>query len=306
MKAQRDALGESLVEAGEKNSKLVVVDADIAGATRSKFFKEAFPSRFFNVGISEQDGISAAAGLAKSGLRSFFVSFGVFTASRYDQVRTSVAYSNAPVVLVGTHAGLMGKDGASHQALEDITLMSSLPNIKIYQPADPLEVKQIVEYLSNNKEIAYLRISRHPQENVLSENHKFVSGKANNLLTNNSLDAVIFSTGYMNSYSLEAAKKLSKEGICVDVVNFSTLKPIDSEKIIEYAKKTVPIFTVEDHSPIGGLGSRVSEVIAENKYSSGVFRLGVEGFGESGNPKELYIKYGLDPNSIANKIKNTL
>lgn len=305
--AQRNAFGEALLEQGRKNNKVCVVNADLGSPTKTKAFTKEFPERSFDVGIAEENGISTAAGLALSGLRPFFVSFAVFTSSNYDQNRMSVAYSKAPVVLVGTHGGLIGKDGGSHQALEDINIMSGLPGMSVYQPADPLETRQIVEYLAKNNEMAYLRLSRHPQENVHKKGYNFVPGKAEVLEFSPNSNAVLFSTGYITTHALEAAKGLSKEGFPIDVVNFSTLHPkgIDKELITNYAMQGPNhIITIEDHNPTGGLGSRVCEVIAEKGLNAKVLRLGVDSFGESGSPEDLYKKYNLDPESIAKKVKS--
>lgn len=302
MKAQRDAFGEALLEAGKENNKLFVVNADLGGPTKTKYFAKEFPEREVDVGIAEQNGIGVAAGAAKAGLRSFFVSFGVFTASNYDQIRMSIAYSKSPVVLVGTHAGLIGKDGASHQALEEVALMSSLPGMNIFQPADSIETKQIVNFLAKNEMMAYLRLSRHPQEDVYDKNYKFEFNKASTIFENKESKVVIFSTGYLTTHALDAAKELSKNGLEVDVVNFSTLNPIDKNTIIKYGKEKELIYTLEDHNINGGLGSRVCEVIAENGLSSKVFRAGMKGFGQSGSPEDLYKKYALDSKSIVNKI----
>jgi transketolase len=306
MKSQRDAFGEALLEQGKINEKLFVVNADLAGPTKSIYFTKEFPDREIDVGIAEQNAIGVTAGLGKSGLRPFFVSFAVFTASNLDQVRMSVAYSKAPAVLVGTHAGLIGKDGASHQALEDVANMSSLPGMNVFQPADAIETKQIVEYLANNDKMAYLRLSRHPQEEVHDSEYKFEFNKADSLLEHKNSKIGIYSTGYLSTHALETAKMLSKQGLETDVLNFSTLSPIDKDSIINYAKGKDYIFTLEDHNINGGLGSRVSEVIAENGLGVKVKRYGMHGFGESGSPEDLYVKFGLDTQSLVNRIKDNI
>lgn len=305
LKAQRDAFGEALLEVGEKNRDVCVLNADVGSPTRTKKFKEIFPERSYDIGIAEENGISTAAGMALGGLRPFFVSFGVFTASNYDQIRMSVGYSKAPVVLVGTHGGLIGKDGASHQALEDINLLSALPGMSIYQPADLNETKKIVHHLANSDETAYLRISRHPQENVLEENQEFIPGKASPIYLTENPEGCIFTTGYLSTHSLEVAKMLFEAGHSFDVINFSTLHPegIDRETILKYAKDKKPIVTVEDHCIYGGLGSRVSEVIAEEGLGSKVLRIGTERFGKSGSPEKLYEMFGLDAKGIEKKIR---
>lgn len=304
--SQRDAYGKALLEEGRKNKRVCVVNADLSSPTKTKAFVEEFPERAFDVGIAEENGISIAAGLALGGLRPFFTSFAVFTSSNYDQSRMSIGYSKAPAVLVGTHAGLIGKDGGSHQALEDVNIMSALPGMSVFQPADPIETAEIVKYLANTNKMAYLRLSRHPQENVCSTNYRFAPGKASKLMTHDDPKAVLFSTGYLTTHAVEAARELLKGGIPCDVLNFSTLHPkgIDREAIAHY--EGLPMITLEDHTPIGGLGSRVCEVIAEEGIHSRVLRLGLEGFGESGAPNDLYKKYGLDPESVVDKIKYEL
>ncbi|MBR9701519.1 transketolase family protein [Candidatus Pacearchaeota archaeon] len=304
--AQRTAFGESLIEAGEKYNDLLVVDADLGGATKVSTFAQKFPERSFNVGIAEQNGISVATGMAFNGYRPFMASFGVFSASRSDQIRIA-AYSEAPIVIVGTHIGLTGKDGATHQALEDIGLLSSLPNMNIFQPTDCVETREIVKYLAGGEGrdmLAYLRLSRHPQRDVFDEDHKFMFNKAATLNSTKNPQGVVFTTGDIALKVLDATTALSKKNYPLDVLSFSTLKPIDKEAIINYAEKGMPIITVEEHNPTGGLGSRVCEVVAERGLPSKVLRLGVDGFGGSGDPADLYRKFGLDAQGIADSVEN--
>ncbi|MFC1690842.1 transketolase family protein [Nanoarchaeota archaeon] len=302
-KSTRDAFGESLLEVGESNKKIVVVSCDLSGATRTKAFGKKFPDRFFEVGIAEQNGISVAAGLAMEGFRPFISSFGAFITGRYDQIRISCAYTKAPVVIVGTHAGLaIGKDGATQMGIEDINKMSGIPGMQIFQPADAIETKQIIEYLSKNNELAYLRLSRQPQETVHKPDYIFEFNKGKVLKEGK--DLTIIATGDTVQSSLQSAEELAKKGIDLDVINISTLKPIDKELILEYAKKRPGIITVEDHSIIGGLGSRVCEIIAEAGLKTKVKRLGINDcFGESGKPEDLYRKHGLDKEGIIKSIK---
>ena len=302
--AQRNAFGEALLEVGRKNNNLYVVTSDMGGPTKIRAFREEFPDRYVDTGIAEQNAISICGGLGLGGLRPFYVTFGVFAASNFGQIRQSIAYNKAPAVIVGTHGGLIGQDGATHQALEEITLMSSLPGMNIFQPADPLETKQIVKFLANNKMMAYLRVSRHPQENVHGEDYKFEFNKASKLIKNKNPRAAILSTGYITTHAVEASNSLAKEGIYVDVVNFSTLKPFDRESVIEQAKRANRIITLEDHNINGGIGSRVCEVLAEEGISSKVKRLGMTTFGESGTPTDLYRKFGLDAQGVVRSVRD--
>ncbi|MCD4771264.1 transketolase family protein [archaeon] len=307
LKSQRESFGEAILEAGRKNDNIYVFTSDLGGPTKVKEFAKEFPERFGDLGIAEQHAISFVGGAALAGLRPFYTTFGVFAASNYGQIRQSIAYSKAPVVIVGTHAGLIGKDGASHQALEEIALMSSLPGMNVLQPADDIETKQIVNFLANNNMTAYLRLSRHPQENVHDENYQFGFNKATKLMESPEPKIAIFSTGYMSTHALDAAKKLSKEGISIEVVNFSTLNPIDKEMVNGYKDKGIErIYTLEDHNINGGLGSRICEIVAEDGIATKVTRLGMNTFGTSGSPNDLYKKFGLDVESIANKISEDL
>ncbi len=301
-KATRDSFGEALLAAGEANPKLVVVSCDLSDATKTKEFGKKFPARFFEVGIAEQNGISIAAGLALEGFRPFISSFGAFITGRYDQLRISCAYNRAGVVIVGTHSGLaIGKDGATQMGTEDLNVISALPGLQIFQPCDDAEAKAIVGYLSREKCLAYLRLSRRPQEQIHTEGYSFRFNKAEILREGNGIS--IFATGDSVLHSLKAADKLNDEGIEADVVNFSTLKPIDRGAIIEFAGKRKAIVTVEDHSIIGGLGGRVCEVVAEAGLPCKVKRVGIRDcFGESGKPEDLYRKYGLDVEGIAKAV----
>lgn len=297
----RQAFGEELLEQGRLNDKLVVVSCDLCGATKTKAFGKEYPDRFFEVGIAEQNGISIAAGLAMEGYRPFISSFGAFLTARYDQIRISCAYSDAPVVLVGTHSGLaIGKDGATQMGIEDVNIMSGIPGMKIYQPADYVETRQIVEYLANNDELAYLRLSRMPQPRAVYPGYKFVPNVARDMLVPKFGGISVITSGDTVYHSLIAAHKLKTErNFPVGVINLSTLKPLDKDKILDAAVRSNAILTVEDHSIIGGLGSRVCEVIAEAGLGTKVRRLGINDcFGESGAPEDLYRKHGLDQEGI--------
>ena len=291
-KATRDGYGEGLVEIG-KDKRVVVLDADLSESTRSVLFKEKYPERFFDIGISEADMIGTAAGLATCGKISFASTFAVFATGRaYDQVRVSVAYNKLNVRVVGSHAGLLtGEDGASHQALEDIALMRALPNMTVIQPADYVEAVKAVHALLEYRGPAYLRLTRGKVPIIFDDKYKFKIGKG--VVLRQGKDAAVFATGVMVHKALEAAEILDKKRIRIAVVNIHTIKPIDKELIIRLAKETKAVVTAEDHNIIGGLGSAVAEVLAENKLTN-LERLGVKDkFGESGNPEDLFKKYGL-------------
>lgn len=304
--ATRDGFGAALMEAAGQNESIVVVSCDLAEATRVQAFSKAYPSRFFEIGIAEQNGIGIAAGLALSGLRPFICSFGAFIASRYDQIRISCAYNKAGVVIVGTHSGLaIGKDGATQMGLEDLNLMSAVPGMHIYQPADVTEAAQIVAHLAQSNELAYLRLSRTPHAAVLPPNYVFQFNKATTL--RDGTDIALLATGDTVLSAMQSSDFLAAQDVSAAVVNFSTLKPIDTEAIAYLANSFPLLVTVEDHNTIGGLGSRVAEIMAEVGGQARLVRLGVpDCFGESGSPTELYKKYGLDAVGIATKAQAAL
>ncbi|WP_321493254.1 transketolase C-terminal domain-containing protein [uncultured Desulfobacter sp.] len=304
--ATRDAFGQALCTLGANRSDVVVVSCDLSGATRTKRFAEEYPDRFFEFGIAEQNALSASAGLALEGLRPFISSFGAFIASRVDQIRTSCAFNGAGVVIVGTHSGLaIGKDGATQMGLDDLSLMSSIPTMNIYSPADAFETEQIVEYLCRTKDLAYLRISRKPLPKVLPDTYRFEAGKG--YLFSKGRDCMIVATGDMVYYGRQVRDKLAGEGVDAGLMNISTLKPIDAQLILDCAAGTSLIITVEDHSVIGGLGSRVCEVIAGAGLPVPVKRIGIKDtFGESGSPEKLYKKHLLDEAGIYTQITSFL
>ncbi|MDP7140832.1 MAG: transketolase family protein [Candidatus Woesearchaeota archaeon] len=300
--ATRDGFGNALTKLGE-DKRIVVLDADLSESTRSKKFKDLYPDRFFNMGVSEQDMIGTAAGLAISGKVPFACTFAVFATGRvYDQIRVSVAYSNANVKIIGTHAGLLtGEDGASHQALEDVALMRALPNMTVIQPADALEAEKAVEAIIKHEGPVYLRLGRAKIPTITSENQEFEIGKGTVLKEGS--DITIIASGIMVHKALEATELLEQENIKAKVINIHTLKPIDKELIINSAKQTKAIITVEDHSVIGGLGSAVAEVLSEN-HPTKLKRIGVQDkFGESGSSDELYKKYNMDVEDIVKAAK---
>jgi transketolase len=302
LKATRDGYGTGLVEAG-KNKNVVALDADLAESTRSIKFAEKYPERFFEMGISEQDMVGTAAGLAASGKIPFASSFACFITGRsFGQVRLMAAVSNLNIRIVGSHAGLLtGEDGATHQALEDISLMRTLPNMVVIQPSDAVEAEKAVLALVNHKGPAYLRLCRGKVPTIHNDNYKFEIGKGE--LLKQGQDVAIIATGALVHEALTAAGELGKQGISARVINIHTIKPIDKNIIVKAAKETGCIVTAEDHNIIGGLGSAVSEVLTEN-IPTPLERIGTKDiFGESGKPDELYKKYGLTSDDIIKSAK---
>ncbi len=304
-KATRDGYGEALVEIGEDKN-VVALDADLSESTRSSLFKEKYPKRFFEMGISEQDMIGTAAGLALSGKIPFASTFAIFASCRaLDQIRNAIAYPKLNVKIVGSHAGLLtGEDGVSHQAIEDIALMRSIPNMMVISPADYTEAKKAVKAIYEYDGPVYLRLGRAKLPIIYKENYNFRIGKGFLLKEGN--DIAIVATGALVNEALKAYELLKKEKINARIINISTIKPIDKDIIIKAANETKAIITCEDHTIIGGLGGAVAEVLAEN-YPAKIKRIGLmDKFGESGSASELYKKYGLDAEHIATKAKEIL
>lgn len=301
-KATRDAFGDALVAVGQENEKLVIIDCDLAAATKTNKFRDAYPERFFQFGIQEANALSAAAGLAVAGYRPFVCSFASFITGRYDQIRISIADNEAPVVVVGTHGGLaIGKDGATQMGTEDINLMRGLPNMNIIQPADYFETFAAVRFLSVFNKPVYFRLCRQPVPNVNNENYKFEFGKGVTLRLGD--DLAILATGGMVYIALEVAVELAKQEINARVINFHTIKPIDKNLILKAARETAGLITLEDHNIIGGLGSAVAEIIAEASRHVAFKRLGInDAFGESADPNDLYRKHLMEKESIIEQI----
>ena len=301
--ATRDAYGKALVELGEKNKNVVVLDADLAAATKTGAFKKAFPERFFDTGIAESNMMSLAGGLATTGFTVFASTFAMFAAGRaFEQVRNTICYPHLNVKIGATHAGIsVGEDGASHQCCEDIALMRSIPGMVIINPADDIEARAAVFAAAEHDGPVYMRFGRLAVPRVFDENYKFEIGKAVTL--KEGTDVTIIATGLMVNEAIEAAKTLEEEGISVQLINMHTIKPLDNEAVIKAAKKTGCIVTAEEHNIIGGLGSAVSEVVAE-EYPVPVVRVGVnDEFGKSGPAVELLHLYGLDAKNIVEKAK---
>ncbi|MGI6451517.1 MAG: transketolase family protein [Desulfitobacteriia bacterium] len=296
--ATRDAYGKALVELGRENKDLVVLDADLSKSTKTADFAKVFPERFFNMGIAEQNLIGFAAGLAAAGKIPFASTFAVFATGRaFEQIRNSVAYPQLNVKIAATHAGIsVGEDGASHQAVEDLSLMRGLPNMTVLVPADAQETYQVVKAAAAYQGPVYIRMGRLAVPVLFDDSYNFSIGKANILRKGS--DVALIANGLMVGEALRAADKLLEQGIEAAVVNCASLKPLDSETIIEVAKQTGAVVTAEEHSIIGGLGSAVAEVLGEN-YPVPLSRVGIQDtFGESGRPAELLTKYGLTAEDI--------
>jgi len=301
--ATRDAYGKALVELGEKNKNVVVLDADLAAATKTGAFKKAFPERFFDTGIAESNMMSLAGGLATTGFTVFASTFAMFAAGRaFEQVRNTIGYPHLNVKIGATHAGIsVGEDGASHQCCEDIALMRSIPGMVIINPADDIEARAAVFAAAEHDGPVYMRFGRLAVPRVFDENYKFEIGKAVTL--KEGTDVTIIATGLMVNEAIEAAKTLEAEGISVELINMHTIKPLDKEAVIKAAKKTGCIVTAEEHNIIGGLGSAVTEAVCE-ECPVPVVRVGVnDEFGKSGPAVELLHLYGLDAENIVKHAK---
>ncbi len=303
---QREAFAEALVEIGSRRKDVVVLTADLSSSVKTNRFAEKFPEHHFNVGISEQNMMSIAAGLAASGSTVFASTFAVFGTSRvYDQIRQSIAWPKLNVNIVATHAGItVGGDGASHQMLEDIALMCSLPNMTVIVPCDALETKKAVMSVVDYSGPTYIRLGRSDVPTITKEKTPFKIGKA--IAMKDGKDVTLIGTGIMVSRCCLAAEKLEKENIDASVINMSTIKPVDEKTIIKYAKETGAIVTAEEHNIIGGLGSTVSSVLSEN-VPVPMKRIGIpDVFGESGKSDELMEKYGLTPENIVKAVHDVM
>ncbi len=301
-KSIRGAFGEELAVLGGKNPDIVALDADLSGSTQTSIFAKAFPERFFDVGIAEQDLITTALGLSLTGKIPFAATFAVFATGRaYDQIRNSICYQKANVKIIGAHGGItVGEDGASHQALEDISLMRGLPNMTVIVPGDYEQTRQAVKFASEYKGPVYIRLSRMNVPDIFSNNYKFDFNKA--VIIKEGTDVTLFTAGDVLAEVIKAGDILEQKGISAEIINIPVIKPLDIESIIKSVNKTKLAVTIENHSVIGGLGSAVCETLAENSPHK-VLRIGVDDvFGQSGKPDELLNFYGLNAESIANKV----
>ncbi|ACD22267.1 MULTISPECIES: transketolase family protein [Clostridium] len=305
--ATREAYGKALVKLSNMNKDVVVLDADLSKSTKTADFKAAAPERFINMGIAEANMMGVASGLSTCGKIPFVSTFAMFAAGRaFEQIRNSICYPKLNVKVCATHAGLtVGEDGASHQSVEDISLMRSIPNMTVINPADAIETEAAILAVAEYKGPCYVRLGRLAVENVNDNaNYKFEIGKGVTLANGN--DVTIVATGIMVKLALEAKEELAKDGIDARVINIHTIKPIDSDLLIKAAKETGAIVTAEEHSIIGGLGSAVSEVLCE-EMPVPVLKVGIEDtFGESGKPEQLLKAYGLTTEKIVERAKKAI
>ncbi len=304
--ATRDAYGKALVELGEKNDKLIVFDADLAAATKTGMFKKAFPDRFIDCGIAESNMMGVAAGMATAGYTVFASSFAMFAAGRaFEQIRNTIGYPHLNVKIGATHAGIsVGEDGASHQCCEDIALMRTIPGMTIINPADDVEARLAVFAAAEHDGPVYMRFGRLAVPRVFDDSYKFQIGKG--VYLNKGTDVTVIATGLLVERAIQAVELLKNEGISASLINMATIKPIDREIIIDAAKTTGCIVTAEEHNIIGGLGSAVAEVVAE-ECPVPVLRVGVEDtFGKSGPALELLEIFGLNAQNIAAKAKKAI
>jgi len=304
--ATRDAYGDALVSLGKKRNDVVVLDADLSGSTKTSKFAKAFPDRFFNIGIAEQDMMGTAAGLAVGGKLPFVSTFAVFATGRaWEQVRQSICYPNLSVKIVASHAGItVGEDGGSHQSIEDIAVMRVIPNMTVIVPADGPETMQAIEAAAELKGPCYVRVGRNKVPTLFGEEYKFRIGKAH--VFNEGRDAAIIAAGIMVSEALKARDLLMAEGIDVGVINMSTIKPIDADVVIAAAKRCGAVVTAEEHSIIGGLGGAVAEVLSEFAPVP-LMRVGVkDAFGTSGDQEGLLKHYGISADNIAASVREVM
>ena len=303
-KATRQSYGEALLELGKENNNIVVLDADLSNATKTKLFAKEFPERFFDMGIAEQDMMSTAAGMATCGKIPYTSTFAMFAGGRaYDQIRNSICYPNLNVKICATHSGItVGEDGATHQMIEDISLMRTIPNLIVMSTSDDKQTKWAVKEISKVEGPVYLRLARVEVPQIYENEEKFHIGKG--VQFGEGRDGTIFATGVTVSEALKAQEELKNEGIDVRVVDIHTIKPIDKEIIIKSAKETNKLISIEDHNIIGGLGSAISEVLTE-EFPAKLTRLGIKDtFGKSGNAKELMKYFGITAEDIVRTFKN--
>ncbi len=310
-KSTRQAFGEALAELGKKHSQIVVLDADLSKSTKSDIFAKKFPDRFFEMGIAEANMIGTAAGLSFTGKIPFLCSFGCFLTGRYDTIRLSVAYSQANVRMVGTHAGVgIGDDGYSQMGLEDLTLMRALPNLGVFQPMDATETGLLLEYLVQEwKGPAYLRLTRQNLPDLYPRSTPFRPTRLLQIRPpgTSETQVICIATGASVSEAVQASGILEENGISMEVWNAHCLKPFDESTLLQIAQSSSLLVTVEDHSVIGGLGSCVADALVKQSQHPPLLKLGIQDqFGESGDAQELYDKFGISAQAIAAQIKMTL
>lgn len=302
--ATRQSYGEALKELGKENDKIVVLDADLSGATKTNLFAKEFPDRFFDMGIAEQDMMGTAAGFAACSSIPYASTFAVFAAGRaYDQIRNSICYPNLNVKIGATHSGVtVGEDGATHQMIEDISLMRTLPNMKVFSPSDDRQTKWLIKEVSKIDGPVYIRLCRLATPVIYQEDQEFSIGKA--VQTGDGTEATVFATGVTVTEAIRAKEQLEEQGISIRVVDLFSIKPIDKEAIIKCAEETKKLISIEDHNIIGGLGSAISEVLTE-AYPCYLTRLGIaDQFGRSGTAAELMKYYHITAEDIIKQVKS--
>ncbi|MCE5329805.1 transketolase family protein [bacterium] len=304
--ATRTAYGETITALGEVNENIVALDCDLSKSTMTALFAKKFPERFFNFGIAEANMMSAAAGLATIGKIPFASTFAVFATKRVaDQISSSIAYPHINVKICATHSGIsVGEDGATHQAIEDVAIMRAIPGIIVLSPCDAKETEKVIKAVADYNGPCYVRLTRSNIPVIFNDDYKFEIGKGNRIMEGTK--ATLISTGFMTHIAFEAAKKLEGQGIEIDFINMPSIKPLDEELVVESAKKTKLVVTVEDHNIIGGLGSAVCELLSD-KFPVRVIRMGVQDkFGASGETYELIKAYGFDEESIIKTVKSVV
>lgn len=302
----RNGYGKGLIIAGEENPNVVALCADLTESTRTEGFKNKFPDRFVEIGVAEQNLATVASGMASVGKIPFITSYAIFSPGRnWEQIRTTICYNNQPVKIIGSHAGIsVGPDGATHQALEDIAITRTLPNMVVISPSDSIEAKKATIEMAKLNKPCYMRLSREKVPVVTTDKTPFKIGKAEVFWTG--IDATIIATGQMVYYALQAANELYKQEISVRVINLHTIKPLDKEEIILAAEETGAVVTVEEHQVMGGMGSAVAEVLSQN-FPVPLKIIGIQDhFGESGEPEELLEKYGLTIEEIIHGVTTVL
>ncbi|HVL81990.1 MAG TPA: transketolase C-terminal domain-containing protein [Actinomycetota bacterium] len=303
-RATREAFGEALVRVGESDPRVVALDGDVATSVFTHLFAERFPDRYFQVGIAEQNMVGIAAGLAMAGKIPFCASFACFVTGRFDTIRMSVAYNRSNVRIVGTHVGVgIGPDGHSQMGLEDVALMRTLPNMAVVQPASGIETERAVEYLTQHVGPAYIRLTRQKLPALYDDDYRFEFGKGVRLREGS--DVAIIASGPSVAEALKAADLLADHGISAAVANIHTIQPLDDDLVEELARSCGRVVTVEDHVVAGGLGGAVCECLSE-RAPTPVLRIGVRGFGESGDPDELYDRFGLSGLRVAEQVASFL
>ena len=304
--ATREAYGKALAELVVENPKVIVLDADLSKSTKTADAKAVCPERHVNVGIAESNMMGIAAGLATCGNIVYASSFAMFAAGRaYEQVRNSIGYTHLNVKICATHAGItLGEDGASHQSIEDIALMRSIPGMTVLQPSDDIETKKMIKAISEMDGPCYVRLGRSAVETVNNEDYKFELGKG--VVLREGKDITLIATGMMVQEAMKASTLLAEQGIEVNVINIHTIKPLDETLILDYAKKSKLVVTCEEHSKFGGLGSAVAETLSKNHPTKMAMVAVNDTFGESGTPAALIEKYGLTAKDIYNTVMNSI